>query len=208
MRRLIVVALLAAEGLHKVIIIGTSLGGILAMLIAGFKPECLEAVVLNDVGPEIAPEGAARIAGYVGVMPAIRTWEDAAEAQKKLNAAAFPDWTDEDWMAFARRTFKEGDTGRPLPDYDAGIGRAFREPPPAENAPPPPDLWAAYRALGPIPTLVIRGALSDILAEKTLDQMKFEKPNLVTVTIPGSGHTPTLSEPQSIAAIDDFLSRL
>ena len=203
-----IVALLAAEGLHKVIIIGTSLGGILAMLIAGFKPECLEAVVLNDVGPEIAPEGAARIAGYVGVMPAINTWQDAADAQKKLNAAAFPDWTDEDWMAFARRTFKEGDTGRPLPDYDAGIGRAFREPPPAENAPPPPDLWAAYRALGPIPTLVIRGALSDILAEKTLDQMKFEKPNLVTVTIPGIGHTPTLSEPQSIAAIDDFLSRL
>ncbi len=85
-----ILALLAAESLSKVVIIGTSLGGILAMLLASFNPGYLEAVVLNDVGPEIAPEGAARIAGYVGQMPKIESWDDAAEAQKKLNAAAFP----------------------------------------------------------------------------------------------------------------------
>jgi len=200
-------ALLAAESLSKVVVIGTSLGGILAMLLASFNPGYLEAVVLNDVGPEIAPEGAARIAGYVGQMPKIESWDDAAEAQKKLNAAAFPDYTDADWMAFARRTFRDDGTGKPVADYDAAIGRAFREPPPPESAPPAPDLWAAYKALGPIPTLCIRGALSDILAETTLDRMKAEKPDLVTVTIPRIGHTPSLSEPQSVASIEDFLAR-
>jgi pimeloyl-ACP methyl ester carboxylesterase len=204
-------SLLAAEGLSQVIIIGTSLGGILAMMIAATRPDCLAGAVLNDVGPEIAPEGAARIAGYVGKMPAINTWTDAADAQKVLNQIAFPDWTDEDWMDFARRTFKETATGRPVPDYDPAIGRAFREPPKdASDTPPPatPDLWPVYGALKPIPTLAIRGALSDILAEKTFERMKAEKPNLVTATIPRVGHTPTLSEPESNAILDAFLAGL
>jgi pimeloyl-ACP methyl ester carboxylesterase len=206
-----VFALLAAESLSRVIVIGTSLGGILAMMIAAAKPDCLEAAVLNDVGPEIAPEGAARIAGYVGQMPKIVTWDDAAEAQKALNQIAFPDWTDADWMDFARRTFKDSGTGRPVPDYDPGIGRAFREPPPDMGDKPPPatpDLWPVYGALKPIPTLAIRGALSDILAEKTFERMKAEKPDLVAVTIPRVGHAPTLNEPGSKAALDDFFANL
>jgi pimeloyl-ACP methyl ester carboxylesterase len=206
-----VFALMAAESLARVVLIGTSLGGIISMLIAATNPACLEAVVLNDVGPEIAPEGAARIASYVGKMPPITTWAAAAAAQKTVNAAAFPDWTEADWMDFARRTFKDDGSGKPAPDYDSGIGRAFREPPAAPpDTPPPPaiDLWPVYSALKPIPTLAIRGALSDILAEKTFKRMKAEKPDLVQVTIPRVGHAPTLTEPQSSAAIDDFLGRL
>lgn len=208
-----VFSLLATEGLSRVIIIGTSLGGILAMMIAATRPDCLAGVVLNDVGPEIAPEGAARIAGYVGKMPAINSWADAAEAQKTLNRASHPDMTDDDWMIFARRTFKENANGRPVPDYDPAIGRAFREPPKGESQDDgpqsaTPDLWPVYNALGPIPTLAIRGALSDILAPKTFQRMKAEKPDLITVTIPRVGHTPSLSEPQAKAAFDAFLAGL
>jgi pimeloyl-ACP methyl ester carboxylesterase len=206
-----VFSLLAAEGLSRVIVIGTSLGGILAMLIAAARPDCLAGVVLNDVGPEIASEGAARIAGYVGKMSEIDTWADAAGTQKTLNQAAFPDWPDSDWMDFARRTFKENASGRPVPDYDPAIGRAFREPPKGEDdAPqaPTPDLWPVYGALKSIPTLAIRGALSDILATKTFERMKAEKPDLVTATIPRVGHAPTLSEPESKAVLAAFLAGL
>jgi pimeloyl-ACP methyl ester carboxylesterase len=204
-------ALMAAEGISRAAVIGTSLGGILAMMIAASNPDCLEAVVLNDVGPEIAPEGAARIAGYVGKMSKIETWDDAAEAQKTLNQSAFPDWTDADWMDFARRTFKESASGRPVPDYDPGIGRAFREPPRDESGKPPPatpDLWPVYGALKPIPTMAIRGELSDILAEKTFERMKAEKPDLVTVTIPRVGHAPTLDEQEAQAALEGFFATI
>ncbi len=206
-----IIALLAAESLSKIVIIGTSLGGILAMLFASFKGDALDGVVLNDVGPEIAPEGAARIADYVGKMPEISTWADAAAAQKKLNGDFFPDWTEDDWMDLARRTFSEDDNGHPVPDYDPGIGRAFREPPPGQQdrpQAPAPDLWRAYSALEPIPTLAIRGALSDILADETLGQMQVAKPDLDTVTIPRIGHPPTLNEPAARTAIDTFLARL
>ena len=133
--------LLADAGTACVVIIGTSLGGILGMLFAAARPESLAGLVLNDIGPEVAPEGIARISGYVGRGVAVENWDAAAAQARATNANAFPEATDADWLAFARRTCVEAD-GAIRPDMDPMIGEAVR----AAPAGAAPDLWPLYAA--------------------------------------------------------------
>jgi pimeloyl-ACP methyl ester carboxylesterase len=194
--------LLADAGVERVILLGTSLGGILSMLIAATTPQVPAAVILNDVGPEVAPEGLQRIAQYVGRHTPVGSWAEATAQARATYGLALPDLSDDDWLAFARRSYVEVD-GVPRLDMDPMIGEAVRAAPSGAA----PDLWPIYAALKPLPTLAIRGALSDVLSEATFDRMAREKPDLERLTVPRRGHPPLLDEPECVATIDDFLAR-
>jgi pimeloyl-ACP methyl ester carboxylesterase len=198
-----IATVLQALGAQRVFWIGTSLGGLLAMLTAAMRPGLLAGVVLNDVGPEIDPAGAARIAGYVGRLPPVRTWQEAAAQARLVHGVALPDFTDDDWMRFARCTYRDDGTGHPVVDMDPRVGDAVRA-----ATGPVPDLWPAFRALASVPTLVIRGALSDIVSPETLARMCEVKPDLETLILEGRGHAPTLDELASRAAIRALLDRV
>lgn len=197
------VTVLAALGVPRVFWIGTSLGGLLAMMAAAMRPGLLAGVVLNDIGPEIDPAGAARIASYVGQLPPVRSWDDAAAQARLVNGAALPDFTEADWLRFARCAYRDDGNGVPVPDMDPRIGDAVRT-----AAGPVPDMWPLFRALAAVPTLAIRGALSDILSAATLERMRQQKPDLETLVLPGRGHAPTLDEPDCRTAIRRLLDRV
>lgn len=198
-----VLELLDAASVERVAVIGTSMGGILALLLAALKPAAIAGVVLNDIGPVVDPAGIARIAGYVGKSGEVASWDAAAEAVMAINAASFPEFVHADWLRFARRTYREQANGTLLPDYDPAIGEATRS-----GGAVPPDLWALWAALALIPTLAIRGALSDILSEDTLAEMARRKPDLDVLRVANRGHAPTLDEPECVAAIERFVSRI
>jgi pimeloyl-ACP methyl ester carboxylesterase len=195
--------LLADAGVERVVLFGTSLGGILSMLIAATTPRILAGVILNDVGPEVAPEGLQRISAYVGRHSPVHSWDEAAAQMRAMYGVAMPDAGDADWMRFARRSYSDVD-GVPVLDVDRGVGEAVR----AAPAGAAPDLWPVYAALGPVPTLAIRGELSDVLSVATFDRMQREKPDLERLTVSRRGHPPMLDEPECVAAIDAFLARL
>ena len=197
-----VATLLAGAGIGRVVVLGTSLGGIVAMIMAATMPHVLAGVILNDIGPEVAPEGLARISSYVGNAGPVRTWAEAAAQARATSGLAWPDASDEDWSRFARRVYRE-ENGVLRLDMDPMIGQAVRAAPSGAA----PYLWPAFAALRPIPVLALRGATSDLLSQTTFDRMAREKPDLERVTVPGRGHAPTLDEPECVAAIDAFLQR-
>jgi pimeloyl-ACP methyl ester carboxylesterase len=166
------------------------------------------AAVLNDIGPEIAPEGIKRIAGYTGVSADVATWAEAADYARQVNEVAFPHYTAGQWAPFARRLFTEK-AGRPVLDYDPDIAKAFAPPPPPpEGQPPPPpaDLWPLFKGLAADrPVLTVRGALSDILSADIAARMREAAPDMRYAEVPGVGHAPMLDEPEALAAIDALL---
>ena len=195
-----VAGLLADAGVERVIVLGTSLGGIIAMIMAATTPNAMAGAILNDIGPEVAPEGHKRISSYVGKSAPVRNWAEAAAQSRATNGLAWPDATDEDWLRIARRVYREVD-GVPRLDMDPMIGEAVRAAPSGAA----PDLWPVFAALQPMPVLALRGATSDVLSQATFDRMAREKPDLETVTVAGRGHAPTLDEPECVGAIDAFL---
>lgn len=196
--------LLQQRDVSRVVVIGTSLGGLIGMLMAALNPKALAGAVLNDIGPEIDPAGVARIAGYVGKLPPVHTWQDAAAQARLVNGAALPDYTEDDWMRFAQAAYRDDGQGRPVLDMDPRIGDAMRESP----AGAAPDLWPLFGALVPVPALAIRGALSDLLSPATFARMAQVKPDLRTLLVPGRGHAPTLDEPVCREAIVAFLESI
>jgi pimeloyl-ACP methyl ester carboxylesterase len=197
-------ALLAHEGLDRAVVIGTSLGGLLAMMMAATRPTAVGGIVLNDIGPEVGTAGIARITRYAGRLPAVANWDEAVTQSRAVYGLALPDLTDAEWLAFARRSYSEDASGRPVLDIDPMIGEAVRSAPAAAA----PDLWPLWAGLTPIPTLAIRGAISDILTRSTFERMAAEKPDLVWIEIGNRGHVPLLDEPAAVAAIEEFLGRL
>ena len=195
--------LLRAAGVQRFVLLGTSLGGILSMLLAATQPQNVAGVILNDVGPEVAPEGLARIAAYVGRHAPATNWDEAVATVRATYGLGLPGLSDAEWLALARRSYTEVD-GVPRLDLDPMIGEAVRSAPAAAA----PDLWSLYAALRPVPALALRGATSDILSVATFDRMQREKPDLECVTVPDRGHTPLLDEPECVAAIDAFLARV
>lgn len=195
--------LLADAGVARVVLLGTSLGGYLSMAIAAATPRLPAAVILNDIGPEVDRAGLARIAAYVGRDSTAQNWAEAAQRARDVNGHAFPELSEDGWLAFARRSWVEADGVIRL-DMDRRIGDAVRAAPAAAA----PDLWPLYAALAAVPTLAIRGATSDVLSVATFDRMLREKPDLRRVTVPGRGHAPSLDEPACIEAIDAFLANV
>lgn len=196
--------LLQQLGEPRVVVIGTSLGGLLAMLMAALHPAALAGAVLNDIGPELEASGLARIATHVGRLPPVSTWDEAAAQARFVNGAALPDYTDQDWRRFARATYRDDGTGRPVLDMDPRIGDAMREAPVGAA----PDLWPLFGMLSGVPVLALRGETSDILSPATFAKMSAIKPDLRTLTVPRRGHAPTLDEPECREAIREFLEAM
>lgn len=196
---------LAAEGLDRIVPLGTSMGGIMAMILAAQAPDMIAATILNDIGPELDPAGLARIQSYVGgSSAAFESWTDAAEAVRAINQSAFPDETgDAFWLAFAERVCRETEDGEIVLDYDPAIAAPVKE---GDAA--PPDMWPLFDALHGAKLLLVRGALTDLLAQKTVDLMELRHPDMRTVDVPRAGHAPLLTEPEAWSAIEDFLSEI
>ncbi|HXQ30675.1 MAG TPA: alpha/beta hydrolase [Steroidobacteraceae bacterium] len=196
-------ALITQLGLKRLAIVGTSLGGLLAMMLPSVLPGAIAGIVLNDIGPEIDPVGADRIRGYAGRLPAVRSWDEAVAQLRTVFGLAWRDLPDEMWLRLARRSFREDASGAPVLAVDPKVGEAMRAAPAAA-----PDLWPLFATLKTVPVLAIRGALSDILSEATFARMQREKPDLVPLTVANRGHVPLLDEPECLAAIDGFLAHL
>jgi pimeloyl-ACP methyl ester carboxylesterase len=196
--------LLTELGLARFILFGTSLGGIVSMLLAATGPERIAGVLLNDIGPEIEPEGLARIRSFVGRAGSWPTWVHAARALGETNAEVYPGYKLEDWLALAKRLYRLTPQGRVVPDYDKAIAEPFRLPGGEAGI----DLWPALTALKAVPALIVRGETSDILSAATAAEMKKRLPGAALVTVPGVGHAPTLDEPEAAAGIDALLARI
>ena len=194
--------ILMANDLHRIVVVGTSLGGLLAMGLAVLRPTSIAAVVINDIGPDVDPGGLARIIDFIGIDRPQPDWPSAvAMLRKALPRLAMRDalW----WERFARATYREGADGILHFDWDIAIVEKLKR-----GKGKIQDLWPLFRALRDIPTLAVRGGISDVLTEDGLRRMIAAKPDLVAVTVPGIGHTPTLDEPEIKGALDDFIARL
>jgi len=196
-------ALLEAQAIPRALFLGTSLGGLVTMAFAVRHPHRLAGAVLNDVGPEIDPAGAARIRGYVGKAPPIDSWEGAVAYAKLVNGAALPGNSDADWEAMAHRMFRRGADGRPELNYDPRILQPVG---PLMMRLAQWLAWGAFRRLARgRPLLLLRGESSDILAPATVTRMRRAAPGMQVAEIPGVGHAPMLSEPASRTALQAFL---
>ncbi|QNM82157.1 alpha/beta hydrolase [Sphingomonas sabuli] len=198
-----VLALMDGLGIARAVFIGTSMGGLITMTLAALRSRAIAAAVLNDVGPEVGQAGLDRILSYAGKSVEIRTWQDAADYIRSINAVAFPEYGAEDWDVFARRTFREKD-GKPVLDYDPAIAIPMMKGQVKNRS-----LIASllFRRLARRrPTLLVRGALSDLNPDAVAERMMKAAPSMQVAVVPGVGHAPTLSEPVAAKAIDDFLA--
>jgi pimeloyl-ACP methyl ester carboxylesterase len=193
--------ILAALGIERAVVLGTSLGGILAMGMAAAKPMAVAGAILNDVGPTVETAGLELILRYIATDRPQRDWPTAAQfLRKTLPHLSFT--TDEDWLEFARGTYREGADGALHFDWDIRLAWPLQR---SRGA--APDLWPLYGALGRVPVLALRGAASDILSAATFERMARQKPALAAITVPGVGHAPSLDEAMAREAIDEFLHR-
>ncbi len=198
--------LLAATNLHKVVVVGTSLGGLLAMGLAVAEPRVLAGVVLNDVGPDIDYDGLGQIVDWVSRDRPQPDFETAARYLKR-HASRIGVRSDEGWLKLARNTWHEGADGRLHFDYDLNLVRPVAELVENRGA-GRMDLWPMFRALYPIPTTLLRGENSDLLSRDSVSRMIQAKPDLHFVEVAGAGHVPQLDEPESLEAIDVLLARI
>ncbi len=192
--------------LARVVLIGTSMGGLISMTLAASQPARIQGIVLNDIGPEVPELGIRRLRESLNTPLEVSTWPDAAQRAKLINGRAFPDYGQSDWDAFARRTYTEDPTGRPVPAYDPAILGSLNQAP-DPNA-PTRTLWPLWAQLASIPMLVIRGETSDLLSAEILEKMAASHPKLTALTLSNRGHAPMLDEPPAVAAIDRFLESL
>jgi pimeloyl-ACP methyl ester carboxylesterase len=201
-----ILALLDQAGIARAGFIGTSLGGIVSMLLASLRPTAVAGVTLNDVGATLNPTGLARIGGYLGVDARVSSWAEAAQYAAKLNATAFPSYGAAQWDAFGRRLFEQTPEGGFRLAYDPAIAVPFKA---LDPSAPPADLTPLFAAMATgRPTLLVRGALSDLLDEGCVLAMRAMEPLMDYAEVPGVGHAPMLDEPEALAAIDGWLAKL
>ncbi|MBI4183811.1 MAG: alpha/beta hydrolase [Proteobacteria bacterium] len=193
--------LTVALNLHRAVVLGTSLGGLLALGLCVVRPTLVAAVVLNDIGPTVEPRGLEIILGYLARLYPQPDWEAATQQLREV----FPEKAGRDeagWRDLARRTYRQAPDGRIVVDWDPAIAK------PLATAKALPDLWPLFRALGRRPALVLRGALSNVLSPATLERMRAENPGLRAAVIAGVGHAPSLSESEARGAVAALLARV
>ena len=193
--------LLEAVGEDHIAAVGTSMGGLMAMVMNAMRPGVFTHVVLNDIGPELSKEGLDRISGYVGQGGIISTWEEAVAYNRAINAVAFPSLSDQQWGEFTRQLFGERN-GAPFLDYDPAISQAVRS---DEGSALPPDLWSVYAQLESQPLMLIRGAISDLLDTEIKDRMIQSVPDLLYLEVADVGHAPMLIDDAVTEALEKFL---
>ena len=212
--------LMDSLGIESAVVVGTSLGGLMAMIMADQQPQRLRGAVMNDVGPAVSASAITRILEYAGRTPPQADWASAIACTRDNYGLAYPDEDDAFWERQARAGWRELPDGRVVPDYDPAIGDALRFA--ARSAGLVRflqrlkvrrlrginlDPWDNFRSMN-MPVLLMRGAMSDVLELETVRRMQQLKPDLEVVSVPGRGHAPTLDEPLARVAIDDFLERL
>ena len=195
-----VIELMDQLAIDQAIFVGTSLGGLVTMLMAVVAPQRIAASILNDIGPEIDDTGVERIKTYVGKGVRFKSWDEAAGTVAANNSHAFDGYTRDDWLRMAQRNCRE-ENGEIVFDYDQAIAQPFNSDVPA----PEFDMWPLFAALAQKPLLVIRGAKSDLLSAGALEKMHAAAPDMKSAVVPGVGHAPELNEPEAVAAIDAFL---
>jgi len=195
---------LAQEGIGRFISIGTSMGGLMTMLMGWTMAERIAGCLFNDIGPELDIGGLMRIKGYVGQGRNFPTWMHAARALEESQGDSFPGWSAQDWLAMAKRVMTLGGNGRIVFDYDMKIAEPFLQ----MDFTNQPDMWPGFAAHAAKPMAILRGELSDLLSPATLARMQAAAPQADVVTVPGVGHAPTLDEPESVAAIARLLARI
>jgi pimeloyl-ACP methyl ester carboxylesterase len=198
-----VLRLLEDLKIDRFVAMGTSLGGIVTMLLAATGKAKLAGALLNDIGPVIERDGLDRIKNFVGKSVSWPTWVHAARALGEANATIYPDYGLEDWLHMAKRLYRLTPAGRIVPDYDKNIAEPFRLPGGEAGV----DLWTALDALKDVPTLITRGELSDLFSDDTAQAMVKRLKAATLVTVPNVGHAPTLDEPVAVKAIDKWLTK-
>ncbi|MBD0274713.1 MAG: alpha/beta hydrolase [Acetobacteraceae bacterium] len=190
---------MAALHLHRVVLIGTSFGGILAMSLGVLRPGCLAAVAMNDIGPRLEPAGLDLVREVIGRDPAFATIEDAsAFLQRALPPLAFDE---AGWREVAETTYARGEDGRYHPRWDIRVVEAMRREDPGAT-----ELWPLFGALAHVPLLLFWGQESALLTASTVQRMLRERPDMAVQGLPGIGHAPRLVEPLAMAAMDRFLA--
>jgi pimeloyl-ACP methyl ester carboxylesterase len=197
-----IIELLDQLAISRAIFVGTSLGGLVTMIVAAKAPQRIAGAILNDVGPELSREGLDRIRSYVGKDVRFKDWDEVARALA-ANHANFADYKHSDWLAMARRTARE-ENGELRFDYDIAIAQPFRVAGPTPRL----DMWPLFMALAQKPLLVLRGEDSDLLSAEAAEKMRRAAPNVNCATVPRVGHPPTLDEAEAVAAIDSFLEEV
>jgi pimeloyl-ACP methyl ester carboxylesterase len=193
---------MAALGLERVVVIGVSMGGLLGLGLAALKPLSVAGLVLNDIGPDVAPGGLGRILEFIGTDRPQPDWEAAARFLRH----ALPTVrirTDEGWERFARASYKEGPDGLLHFAWDVNLAKKL-----AQQKGPGRDLWPVFRGARRLPMLVLRGALSDVLSADCLERMADAAPTMRHLTVPEWGHCPPLDEAPVDAVLDAFLAAL
>jgi len=197
-----VLAVLTALGIAPAVFVGTSRGGILAMMLGVARPAAIAGVVLNDIGPVIETRGLVRIKSYVGRLPQPKSFEEGAEFLRRLFGPQFPSLTADEWMSNARRTFQEKN-GRIIPNYDPKLAHVLEDIDIERSLPP---LWKEFDSLARVPMMVVRGANSDLLTAATVEAMRARRRQCDTVLVPDQGHAPLLSEDDIIRHISAFVA--
>lgn len=196
--------LIAELDLDRFILFGTSLGGLITMLLAASGKERIAGALLNDIGPVVEISGLEHIRGYVGRSRDWPTWLHAARFLAEAHGDRYPDWEIDQWLVCAKRLCKLTSNGRIVFDYDMRIAEPFKLPGGEAGF----DLWPVFRALDGIPSLVVHGEISDLLSAETVEKMKAEVGTMESVTVPRVGHAPTLDEPEAVEGIDRLLGRI
>ncbi len=198
-----VTQIMTALGIERAVFVGTSRGGIITMAMAAARPAAIAGAVLNDIGAVVETKGLIRIRGYVGKMPAPRSYEEAVAILKTLFSAQFTRMSDADWDAYARLTWKqEGATLKP--DYDPALMKPLKS---LDLERPLPVLWPFFDGLKAVPVFVLRGQNSDLLSEETVRVMAERHPTLDAYTVPDQGHAPHLSGRDVVGRIQRFIAR-
>jgi len=199
-----VLTLMSAAEISRAIWLGTSRGGLISMVVAATRPELVAGVVLNDIGPELSIGGLMKIKGYLGAPASPQTWDEAANGLRRLFGSAFPALTRDEWMAWARRAFRQDADGRLIRTYDTALARGFDAISPET---PPPKLWELFGQMAQVPLLSIRGELSDLLSRECVAGMKRLRPDMDIWDVPQQGHAPLLADSPTIARIKAFCQR-
>lgn len=199
-----VLGIMSELQIEKAVFIGTSMGGLISMVVAMFAPQKIAGLILNDVGPELNPNGIARIRDYVGLNMEFEDFDKALDAVKSINGRAYPLRKNDEtfWFDFAKRVLRPTSNGFEWA-YDANIRQVLTAGNPED---PPPNLWPQFSAIPDIPMGIIIGELSDVITSELVDKMKIARPNLKTALVPNIGHAPILDEEPAIGLISEILA--
>ncbi|MEM8877958.1 MAG: alpha/beta hydrolase [Pseudomonadota bacterium] len=196
-----IIDIMTALNIEHTHVVGTSRGGLIAMLIGALRPGLLKSVILNDVGPRVESQGLVRIKRMLNEPPQPASFVEAAGMLKRMLEAVFPVLTQEDWEAYAHRTFVATDKGLAM-DFDPKLAKTLD---PIEADTPTPEAWHLFETLKPVPVLCLRAEHSDILSTETVNKMRRRHANFTTMTVSGMGHAPMLRDHATMSRISEFL---